>query len=133
MRPEEVWPYVAGLIEGEGWIGTSRNSSTSIRRLGRVDVSMTDMDVVMRLPELTGLGVATKVGRPTKGGKDVYRWVVRNRDEVVTLLRRIMPYLGARRWQSAVDVLEYMGDSAHRLRDLRERGAREAWKDYLPA
>jgi hypothetical protein len=103
---QEHLGWVAALIEGEGWIGL-RGTSRPV-----VQVVSTDLDVVERLREWTGVGVINANAlRPDR--KQSWRWTVGRRDDAGMLLEEILPLLLRRRAAKA-------------------RGAIEAWRSSPP-
>lgn len=83
--------WIAGIIEGEGWIGVTSN-----QRSARIQVNSNDEDVIDRLREITGLGQVYK-NRIRKAGNPYHTWSVSTRRDVRFLLRAIRPYMLARR------------------------------------
>lgn len=91
--------WLAGIIEGEGWIG-NRNGRPTIQ------VIMTDEDVVRRVHEWSG-GLGTVVGpsTPKDQRKPYWSWRITARDDAAAFIATISPYLGARRRARAQAVL----------------------------
>ena len=89
---EAAW--LAGLFEGEGCI--SQRNSHSVR----INISMTDADVVERCKSLTGVGwMSTPY---TKGAyKTMYVWNVDRAVDVDMVLRLLIPWFGTRRRERA--------------------------------
>lgn len=91
--------WLAGLYEGEG----SCNITTG--RAIRVEISMTDQDIISRVVDLTGLGKVTVA--PIRGEyKQVYRWGI-GAANAVEFLEAILPWLGERRAARARDAVEH--------------------------
>ena len=98
-RIEVAW--LAGLVEGEG--------SFVITHRATLTVAMTDLDIVERLPRLTGVG--NLYAYKTKAAahhKDVYGWTVGKQRHLLAVTRSIRPWLGARRGESADAVLAWL-------------------------
>jgi hypothetical protein len=57
---DEAWAWVAGIVEGEGWIGPRPGGS---RKSPVLSVESTDRDVLDRLADLTKLGHILDVSR----------------------------------------------------------------------
>lgn len=98
--PERHLYYIAGIIEGEGWIA-SQNLTVS------VFVKMTDEDTIRRLQSLTGMG---KIIGPKKAGKShwkpYWQWSVCSRGEAARLLLAVYPLLGVRRQKQISDKIK---------------------------
>lgn len=88
---EAAW--LAGLLEGEGCFvlkSGRQNGYAAIR------CSMTDLDVIERITEVTGVGCVSEQKVPA-GGKPAWTWVVSRRSVVASICRRIRPHMGVRR------------------------------------
>ena len=88
MEPTEA-AWVAGIIEGEGCIVWYRDQA-------RIQVKMTDHDVIERLQAWTGLGTVREEKRPANR-KRIWKWVVGPQEDFLALAEQIEPYLLARR------------------------------------
>jgi hypothetical protein len=74
------WAWVAGLIEGEGWMAPGPSSA---RRSPVVAAESTDQDVLERLAALTGVGTIVPVKNRKPGvWKPSARWSVSDRSDV---------------------------------------------------
>lgn len=105
-------PWAIGVFEGEGSICLSsprgRNGKPNWTR-ARLQVSMTDQDVVLRLHEAFGVGSVsgphsygtTKAGLPCKSQ---WAWQVTG-EKAVELLTQMYPLLGERRRARALEVI----------------------------
>lgn len=109
--------WMAGLLEGEGtfWFENSRY------RYPRVQIYMTDEDVVRRIAEVAGVGNVT--GPHTRSGDDgrgsdmslwkpQWGWTVTRKEQVYWLCRTILPYMGKRR---TAKINELLATSSPRL------------------
>lgn len=90
LNPGEpaAWGWVAGLIEGEGWISPAPGST---RRSFGVAVESTDLDVIERLAQLTGAGYTFAIKRVRPGERPRWSWKVSSRAETVRVLTAIRP------------------------------------------
>jgi len=85
--------YLAGIIDGEGCF--TRNGKGIRFYLGS-----TDLDVIEKLHEQTGLGkiyVGYRKAGERGGTKDFHQWIVSKQLEVSTLANIILPYVCQRR------------------------------------
>lgn len=75
LRPgsPEAWGWVAGLIEGEGWICPSPLAK---RKRILLAASSTDLDVIERLTCLTGVGTIYAIPPKRQGCKPAQMWSV---------------------------------------------------------
>lgn len=96
IPPAEV-AWLAGILEGEG--------SFISKGQARIQVSMTDQDIITRLAELTGVGRVYAVRRQKPHHKDAWLWTVNRPVHVEYIIRRVLPWLGQRRTIAAKDVL----------------------------
>jgi len=105
--------YVAGIIDGEGWIGLSSPNRKWGRQIPQICVSMADEDVVRKLKAITGVGNVT-IRPPQKGRehhKTIYRWTVYKGADAAGVLMTIWPLLGERRRAKAEAVLLHWRNS----------------------
>lgn len=92
--------YVAGIVDGEGWIRLGGKDNKFIR----MAVSMTDLDVLERCQFITDLGKITGPYIKRKGNKNIWYWSI-NSNDAAALLMTIYPLLSMRRQQKIVEVL----------------------------
>lgn len=98
-EPEAAW--VAGLLEGEGWIGLTSPTAAAIRH-PCISIKMTDEDVVRRVFAIVGAGTfrLASAGPSTKSGmprKQPYQWSKSGREFAIALYEQLKPWLGERR------------------------------------
>ncbi len=92
--------WVAGLIEGEGWIGIRRKTAPVVQ------IGMVDLDVIRRLRDWSGVGTVRQRSRRTVTGKRVFYWTVYKRDDAGALLETLLPLFGERRSKAAAAAIE---------------------------
>jgi hypothetical protein len=100
LEVDRAW--VAGLLEGEGCFFLSK--------AGRIGIScyMTDVDIINRLKEKTGLGnVAGPFNPPNPKHKPHWRWTVTTRHQAVGLMEELHPLMGDRRKLKIAELIEY--------------------------
>lgn len=96
---ETAW--LAGIYEGEGSCAI-RGSSP------RLDITMTDEDVIRKYHDLIGIGNVRV--RPIRGDyKQCYTWGVGGHDAVL-VLQLLLPWLGQRRTQRANEAINAWSD-----------------------
>lgn len=96
-EPEAAW--VAGLFEGEGWVGISKGKYPYMM------VRMTDLDVIERLQRTVGCGNVRTLAKTPDGNKPVHVWDKMGDEAVSSIFRQIEPWLGTRRINRFTDVL----------------------------
>jgi hypothetical protein len=84
---ETAW--VAGLIEGEGFISSARGVY--------MGVNMTDLDVLEKLRTITGVGFIKPRKRYAERHKPQWQWMVSSQPEAQEIMRAIYPHMGQRR------------------------------------
>lgn len=81
--------YVAGIIDGEGWIVLQSG-------LVRIGVKMTDLDVLERCQKVTGVGtISGPIEQEDR--KPQWTWTVSKQADVAGLLMTIYPLMSQRR------------------------------------
>jgi hypothetical protein len=96
--------WLAGLYEGEGCLGPLPQGGWEL-----VIVS-TDLDVLLRVWAMTGLGRIGETPRGAPHHKQVWRWKTAARDSVIEVLTVIEPMLLARRRQRVHEALAWYAE-----------------------
>lgn len=95
---ETAW--VAGILEGEAcW-----SHHTKARQRMRIVVVMTDEDIIQRLAEVTGAGNVRPVTKQEDHWKQAWSWSVTAKNEVASINRQVLPWLGERRKAKIVEL-----------------------------
>src|SRR5258705_2471558 len=99
--------YLAGIIEGEGSIQFNKWKRKTPS--AKVCVSMTDLDTIQRLQEMSELGSVT--GPYTRHSrnplhKPYYMWTVYRAVDVLLLLETILPLMSKRRTEKIMEAIE---------------------------
>ena len=97
--------WSAGLFEGEGTIYKNKQKD----RTYRMEMSMTDKDVIDRFHQAVGFGSVSEVDRGKSGKehwKPLYRWYSGKREDIRQLLSQMLPYFGNRRAYTALNALD---------------------------
>jgi hypothetical protein len=116
MTSEQV-AWVAGILEGEG-------SFVSGKAAG-ITVTMTDLDIIRRLQQVTGVGRIHPTTRRKNHHKDAWIWAVRRRIHIRQIVNAVLPWLGERRSAAARNLLDRIADARDRTETvsaLRSRG-----------
>lgn len=99
QRPGFISPqYLAGFIDGEGWIGIVK-SSNSPAIAGRICVANTDVDVLARIRDQLGVGrlYLNKRDKPHHRPFGLLVWTSR---DALFVLRWVLPHLIVKRPQA---------------------------------
>jgi hypothetical protein len=102
----EGWAWVAGLIEGEGWMGPGPGT---VKRTPILAAESTDRDVIERIAALTDAARIADIRPRTPACKPSWRWSVCSRTDTRRILAAILPLLGRRRAERARYVLSQIG------------------------
>jgi hypothetical protein len=97
MRKHSEYVWAAGIIEGEGYFGTTK-ANGSDKEYVRFAIAMTDRDVIERLRKVLGWDNSISEGqaRGRGGNKTFYRMDAGGK-KVMLLAMCIYPYMGKRR------------------------------------
>lgn len=107
MNPTQLG-WVAGILEGEGCFSPAHSKAASgvIYNYARIQLSMTDEDVMQRFNDTVGVG---KLSGPhyykNKTWKPRWTWTVRSAD-AKELMSAILPLMGARRSEAIKSSLD---------------------------
>ena len=103
--------WLAGLLEGEGYfVIKSFLKGDKTYRYANVGVQMTDLDVLEKVHDFTGVGHV----RPVKNGeghlgiKQVYQWYVSKHQDALDLMKTVRPLMGERRGERIDAILREM-------------------------
>ncbi len=105
--PATVSAYVAGIVDGEGWI-------TKERGKWRVSAcQLTEAGLCEALVMMTGVGSVqsgTTPGETAYGKRPMSRWIVARHAEVVDLLQAITPFMIVKRSTAEAALLDMVVD-----------------------
>ena len=94
------WAWIAGLLEGEGHFNISNTFC-------RIQLSMTDEDVVAKYAKLLGINVRTQdMSKYNPKAKISFRADVTHRKKVAAVLTAIFPFMSARRKETIKEMVE---------------------------
>jgi hypothetical protein len=102
----EAWAWVAGLLEGEGWMQPGPETAS---RKPVIAAESTDRDVIDRLAALTGVGHIMEIRPRTATRKLSWRWSTCSQAGVRLVLSETLPLFGERRAGQAWHVLRMVG------------------------
>lgn len=118
LSPEEKlrWAWLAGIIDGEGYIGLSLAS----RRDGYyhsalvLRISMTHRETLLEIQRITNLGSVFEARPATRNWKTAFEWRVYNK-EAAAVLRTCISMLVTKRDQAAIAIKfqEFVGLTQH--------------------
>ena len=111
MTGEEI-AWLAGFFEGEGSLdvghrGPLLKRTARIKLVVQISVVSTDRDVLERAQFVSGLGAIyadSQIG--PLGTKQIWRWKVCKRADVLSLVSAMRPWLGSRRRQRVDEAIK---------------------------
>ena len=104
--------WIAGLLEGEGYFGID-NRSKDRYELSKtppspfIKISMVDEDIIQRLSKLLDKSYFSP-SRKTVTGKQVYTLHIGEKEKVLFILQKILPYMGMRRGERITESISYL-------------------------
>lgn len=104
--------WIAGLLEGEGYFGIDNRSkdryeTSKIPPAPFIKVSMVDEDIIQRLSKLLDKSHFSP-SRKTVTGKQVYTLHIGEKEKVLFILQKILPYMGVRRGERITECISYL-------------------------
>lgn len=109
----ELLAYLAGIIDGEGWIGVY-----GAQNAPGIAVQMAHPTPIFMLHESFGGSVCTRK-RSNPNHSDIYRWCLHSKRELPAILRLLAPYLTVKKRQ--VELIMSMLDGAIAPYDAKSR------------
>ncbi len=105
-----TWQYLAGFVDGEGWIGYSVGI-----RSPRIDIGQAEEKVLHDIVDfLCHNGISARFLRcPSKdrrtafGKKPFYRVLIQGSRNVIPTLKGLLPYLRTRKRVAALDIVRF--------------------------
>jgi hypothetical protein len=96
--------YLAGLIDGEGYLGIQKNPKESYvggyAHVGVIKICMTDEVIIRWLKDSFGGNFYEREGKD--GRKNSYEWCIRHGKNITPFLSKIYPYLKVKKQQAEV-------------------------------
>lgn len=102
MRINTKYAYLAGLIDGEGYLG--------VYGLGvKLVVSNSDLKIIKWIYDNIGgyVNIRQNPSPTSFGGKIVYNWLLTDRPSLSFLLPKLIPYLTAKK-EKAISLLNWI-------------------------
>lgn len=99
METVAQWAWFSGLFEGEGCIKFRGLNSVVL------SVTSTDLDVLERIQRIFGGGIGQPKFRPLST-KPVWTWNCGRRNDVISIINGILPYMLSRRAKKLEDALQ---------------------------
>lgn len=107
--------YIAGLFEGEACFDANNGYP-------RIRIQMTDLDVIEHVKLICGGGKITESNFNKKRNskwKTAWGLHINKREEVESILRAILPYMGSRRTKKIEELLEMYAEASPAIEALR--------------
>ena len=104
--------WIAGLLEGEGYFGIDNRSKdryevSKTPPAPFIKVSMVDEDIIQRLSKLLDKSYFSP-SRKTVQGKQVYTLHIGEKEKVLSILQKILPYMGVRRAERITECISHL-------------------------
>jgi len=104
--------WIAGLLEGEGYFGIDNRSKKRYEVSNTppapfIKISMVDEDIIERLSQLLDKSYFSPT-RKTVTGKQVYTLHLGEKEKVLFVLQKILPYMGARRGERIKESISHL-------------------------
>ena len=104
--------WIAGLLEGEGYFGIDTRSKdryeiSKTPPAPFIKISMVDEDIIQRLSKLLDKSYFSP-SRKTVTGKQVYTLHIGEKEKVLFILQKILPYMGMRRGERITESISYL-------------------------
>jgi hypothetical protein len=104
--------WIAGILEGEGYFGMDNRSKdryevSKIPPAPFIKVSMVDEDIIQRLSKLLDKSYFSP-SRKTVKGKQVYTLHIGEKEKVLFILQKILPYMGVRRAERITECISHL-------------------------
>lgn len=94
--------WAAGIMEGEGWFGCSKDKGAEKGLVAAL--TMTDVDVIDRFASIFTFG--TRSERLLPSGKIAYKWSATHQSKTAGFMMTLFPLMGSRRQVKILQVLE---------------------------
>lgn len=127
-----TWQYLAGFVDGEGWIGYSVGI-----RSPRIDIGQAEQEVLHEIVYFLAhsgisarfLRCSLKDRRTALGRKTFYRVLIQGSRNVIPTLKGLLPYLRTKKRVAAQDIIRFdkLFPSIPMKRRNTSRSKREPW------
>lgn len=117
MKTSYLYPYIAGLFDGEGHIGIQKTTM-------RVVITNADGDALKSIAARCGLGYVKRVKGARRGNRiPSWQWLCFDRQELFALLEGIAPFvvIKARQMKYALDAMRCIRSCSMRDPISRDR------------
>jgi hypothetical protein len=98
-------PYIAGLIDGEGYIGIIKDHETTLRV--RFSITNINKEVLQKIRNFFGYGFVTLGKKAYHNDRENYQFRVCNHLDLERTLKQVYPYLLIKKKQASL-MLEYL-------------------------
>lgn len=104
--------WIAGLLEGEAYFGIDNRSKDRYEISNSppspfIKISMVDEDIVQRLSKLLDKSYFSP-SRKTVTGKQVYTLHIGEKEKLLFILQKILPYMGVRRGERISEGISHL-------------------------
>ena len=104
--------WIAGILEGEGYFGIDNRSKDRYEVSKSppapfIKISMVDEDIIQRLSKLLDKSYFSP-SRKTVKDKQVYTLHIGEKEKVLFILQKILPYMGVRRGERITECISHL-------------------------
>ena len=104
--------WIAGILEGEGYFGIDNRSKDRYEVSKSppapfIKISMVDEDIIQRLSKLLDKSYFSP-SRKTIKDKQVYTLHIGEKEKVLFILQKILPYMGVRRGERITECISHL-------------------------
>ena len=104
--------WIAGLLEGEAYFGIDNRSKDRYEVSNSppspfIKISMVDEDIIQRLSKLLDKSYFSP-SRKTVTGKQVYTLHIGEKEKLLFILQKILPYMGVRRGERITECIFHL-------------------------
>ncbi len=100
--------YIAGIVDGEGYIRISRASNRRNTYVGRIGITNCDLQLLTWVLSMFGGNIHSKKCYSSRHSKS-YEWAIHRKCDIRFLIEAILPYLRIKRRQAEL-MLDFLGE-----------------------
>lgn len=121
---EDILPWLAGIVEGEGSLGTY-NQQKSGRKFPRISIVNTDRKIVDRVKEILDyykIFYSSAKKTRVENCKICYYIAIHRRDDVAKLLNLLIPFMIGGKKDTAKELIQYVEQNPTKVNQYQQVG-----------